>query len=54
MLLYLYFIYFFNCIQDQKIHIQLSLNGHLYKKDTSLKRTPRFGPCISLLCLVDS
>ena len=28
-----------------------SLNGHLYKTDTSLKRTPRVGPCLSLLPL---
>ena len=28
---------------------RLSLNGHLYKTDTSVKRTPRVGPCLSLL-----
>ena len=33
---------------------QLSLNGHLYKTDTSVKRTPRVGPCFSLLSLFDS
>ena len=33
---------------------QLSLNGHLYKTDTSVKRTPRVGPCLSLLPLFDS
>ena len=33
---------------------RLSLNGHLYKTDTSLKRTPRVGPCLSLLPLFDS
>ena len=33
---------------------RLSLNGHLYKTDTSVKRTPRVGPCLSLLLLVDS
>ena len=33
---------------------QPCLNGYLYKKDTSLKRTPRFGPCLSLLSLFDS
>ena len=33
---------------------RLSLNGHLYKTDTSLKRTPRVGPCLSLLLLFDS
>ena len=33
---------------------RLSLNGHLYKTDTSLKRTPRVGPCLSLTPLFDS
>ena len=33
---------------------QLSLNGHLYKTDTSVKRTLRVGPCLSLLPLFDS
>ena len=33
---------------------RLSLNGHLYKTDTSIKRTPRVGPCRSLLPLFDS
>jgi len=33
---------------------QFSLNGHLYKMDTLLKWTPRVGPCLSLLLLVDS
>ena len=32
----------------------LSLKGHLYKMDTSLKWTPRVGPCLSLLLLFDS
>ena len=32
---------------------QLSLNGHLYKTDTSIKPTPRVGPCLSLLPLFD-
>ena len=32
----------------------LSLNGHLYKMDTSVKRTLRIGPCLSLLLLLDS
>ena len=32
----------------------LSLNGHLYKTDASLKRTPRVGPCLCLLPLFDS
>ena len=33
---------------------QLSLNGHLYKTDTSVKRTPRVGPYFPLLSLFDS
>ena len=33
---------------------RLSLNGHLYKMDTSLKRTPNVGPFLSLLPLFDS
>ena len=27
------------------VYSQLSLNGHLYKMDTSIKRTPGVGPC---------
>ena len=33
---------------------RLSLNGHLYKTDISVKRTPRVGPCLSFLPLLDS
>ena len=33
---------------------RLSLNGHLYKTDTSVKRTLRVGPCLSLLLSFDS
>ena len=33
---------------------RLSLNGHLYETDTSVKRTLRVGPCLSLLLLFDS
>ena len=33
---------------------RLSLNGHLYKMDTSVKRTLGVGPCLSLLPLFDS
>ena len=34
---------------------QFSLNGHLYKMDTLLKRIlPCLGPCLSLVLLVDS
>ena len=36
------------------IYSQLSLNGHLYKTDASVKQTPRVGPCLSLLPLFDS
>ena len=32
----------------------LSLNGHLYKTDTLVKRTLRVGPCLSLLPLFGS
>ena len=35
-------------------YCQLSLNGHLYKMDTSVKRTLRVGPWLSLLPLFDS
>ena len=33
---------------------RLSLNGHFYKTDTSVKRTLRAGRCFSLLSLFDS
>ena len=33
------------------MYSRLSLNGHLYKADTSVKRTPRVGPCLSFLPL---
>ena len=36
------------------VYSRLSLNGHLYKTDTSVKRTLRVGPCQSLLLLFDS
>ena len=36
------------------LYSRLSLNGHLYKTDTSVKRTPRVGPCLSLFPLFDS
>ena len=38
---------------DPLYYSRLSLNGHLYKTDTSVKRTPRVGPCLSLLPLCD-
>ena len=41
-----------NCTQIIKINYsRLSLNGHLYKTDTSLKRTPRVGPVLYSLYL---
>ena len=36
------------------LYSRLYLNGHLYKTDTSVKRTLRVGPCLSLLLLFDS
>ena len=36
------------------LYSQLSLNGHLNKTDTSVKRTPRVGPSLSLLPLFGS
>ena len=33
---------------------RLSLNGHLYKTDTSVQRTLKVGPYVSLLLLFDS
>ena len=29
----------------QEVYSQLSLHGHRYKMDTSLRRTPGVGPC---------
>ena len=37
----------------ESVYSLLSLNRHLYKTDTSVKRTLRFGPCLSLLPLFD-
>ena len=39
---------------SRKGYSHLSINGHLYKTDTSVKRTLRVGPCLSLLPLFDS
>ena len=39
---------------EEGLYSQLPLNRHLYKTDTSQKRTPRVGPCLSLLLVVDS
>ena len=38
----------------QRVYSRLSLNGHLYKTDTSVKRTLRVDPCLSLRLLFDS
>ena len=40
--------------REKGYYSRLSLNGHLYKTDTSVKRTPRVGPCLSSLLLFDS
>ena len=42
-----------NMTKKHMVYSRLSLNGHLYKTDTSVKRTPRVGPCLSLLPLFD-
>ena len=36
------------------VYSRLSLNGHLYKTDTSVKQTRRVGPCLSFLHIFDS
>ena len=41
-------------LAHQFSYSRLSLNRHLYKTDTSEKRTLRVGPCLSLLLLFDS
>ena len=38
----------------ESVYSLLSFNRHLYKTDTSVKRTLRVGPCLSLLPLFDS
>ena len=38
---------------NTKFHSQLSLNGHLCKTDTLLKRAPRVSPCLFFLLLVE-
>ena len=40
--------------EAKAIYSRLSLNRHLYKTDTSLKRTLRVGRYLSLLPLLDS
>ena len=39
---------------SRKAYSRLSIKGHLYKTDTSVKGTLRVGPCLSLLPLFDS
>ena len=46
--------FFLFCFVFSVFYSRLSLNGHLYKTDTSVKWTPRVGPCLSLLPLFDS
>ena len=41
-------------IRNNQMNTVDSLNGHLYKMDTSVKRTLRVGPCLSLLHLFNS
>ena len=36
-------------LKGKKLYSRLSLNGHLYKTDTSVKRTPREGLCLSII-----
>ena len=36
-----------NYIQEGQKYSRLSLNGHLYIMDTSVKRTPRVGPAFA-------
>ena len=43
------------CFPNQYyMYSRLSLNRHLYKTDTSVKRTPRVGPCLCLFPSFDS
>ena len=41
-------------LNDSPDKPMLVLNRHLFKMDTSVKWTPRVGPCLSLLPLIDS
>ena len=36
----------------REVYSRLYLSKHLYRTDTSVKRTPRFGLCLSLLPLI--
>ena len=42
-----------NCFKEF-ICSRLSLYGHFYKMDTSIKQTPRAGPCLLFVPLLDS
>ena len=53
-LLVLFHRLYWNILLKYKEYSQLSLNGHLYKTDTSVKRTPRVSPCFSLIPLFNS
>ena len=43
-----------NSLCHSSTYSRLSPNRHLYKTSTSVKRTLRVGPCLSLLPLFDS
>ena len=43
-----------NLLHRATDYSRLSLNGHLYKKDTTVKRTPWAGPCLCLFPSFDS
>ena len=45
---------FYHNLLHKKFYSQLFLNGLPYKTDTSVKRTPGVGPCLSLPPLFDS
>ena len=41
-------------LTDSPDNPMITFNRHLFKTDTSVKWTPRVGPCLSLLPLFDS
>ena len=41
-------------LNDNHDNPMIMFNRHLFKMDTSVKWTPRVGPCLSLLPLFDS
>ena len=50
-----YFILFtFTGAKTELVKPFVIQNGHRYKTDTSVKGTPRVGPCLSLFPLFDS